>query len=184
MRVGGGAIVYRLPLISIFALACAACGESKTENQAVTPVAIPEADPRPIPNSLQPGPAAEDSTPLAEGAIDPKSAQGAAQVVQHFAALIEQRRFAEASTLGEEDFSAALDKDAEIHAQVGSPGAIEGAAGSLYVQVPLRFYGNLGSGKPFSQRAVATLRRVNDVPGATAQQLEWRIYRLDMQQPE
>ena len=134
-------------------------------------------------NAVRPGGLADDRTPISEGAIDPKSAQGAGQVLQHFAALIEQKQFGEASTLGEEDFTAAFDKKAEIHTEIGAPGPIEGAAGSLYVEIPVRFYGTLGSGKPFSQRATATLRRVNDVPGSTEQQRNWHIYRLDMQQP-
>jgi hypothetical protein len=52
-------------------------------------------------------------------------------------------------------------------------GEIEGAAGSLYYEVPvtLRFDG----GPP--QTGTLTLRRVNDVPGASAEQLVWRIER-------
>ena len=43
--------------------------------------------------------APDDRTPLAEpkGPIDPKSAEAAGQVVQHYGALIEQGRWAEAS---------------------------------------------------------------------------------------
>jgi hypothetical protein len=49
----------------------------------------------------------------------------------------------------------------------------EGAAGSVYYEVPvtLRF----GVGKP--EQGTLTLRRVNDVPGATPEQLDWRIER-------
>jgi hypothetical protein len=53
-------------------------------------------------------------------------------------------------------------------------GAVEGAAGSLYYEAPvvLRFG---ASGEP--RKGAITLRRVNDVPGATADQLRWHIYK-------
>src|SRR5579871_3847627 len=59
---------------------------------------------------------------------------------------------------------------APLHLTVGK-GDAEGAAGSSYYEVPvtLRF----GDGKP--ETGTLTLRRVNDVPGATPEQLDWRI---------
>jgi len=174
-------IAIILPLI----FGAAACGSHEEEaDQRQPPVAIPEAAPREIPNGLKPGPVADGRTSLPEGPIDPKSAQGAGQVLQQFAALLEQRRFGEASVLGEEDFTGIFPKDSVVHSEIGAPGEIEGAAGSLYVQIPIRFYGTLSNGKQVSQRAIATLRRVNDVPGSTEQQRTWHIYRLDMQQPD
>ena len=71
--------------------------------------------------------------------------------------------------------------DAEIHSEVGAPGAMEGAAGSSYVDIPFRLYGKLKDGKAFNQVGTVTLRRVNDVPGSTEEQRSWRIYRIDLQ---
>ena len=135
----------------------------------------------------------DDPNLVAEGPIDPKSAQGAGQVLQSYAALLEQRRFAEArrlwsdggrsSELSEEEFAEAYGKYAELHAEIGAPGPMEGAAGSAYVDIPLRFYGRLRDGRPFNSVGTATLRRVNDVPGSTEEQRQWRIYRMAMQPP-
>ena len=101
--------------------------------------------------------------------------------------MLEQRRFGEvyrlwsdggrASGLTEPQFVAAYDKYAEIHSEVGAPGEAEGAAGSIYVDIPFRLYGKLKDGGAFNLVGTVTLRRVNDVPGSTAEQRQWKIYR-------
>jgi hypothetical protein len=53
-------------------------------------------------------------------------------------------------------------------------GDMEGAAGSLYYEAPLVV--DFGDGRP-SKRGTIVLRRVNDVPGASDEQLNWRIER-------
>ena len=149
---------------------------------AVTPVSQ-------SPDTIKPGDPGglpDDRTPISEGAIDPKSGQGAGQVLQLFGGLLEQRKFGEArhlwsdggkaSGLTEAEFIAAYDKYAEIHSEVGAPGPLEGAAGSSYVEIPFRLYGKLKTGKPFNLVGPVTLRRVNDVPGSTAEQRKWHIY--------
>ena len=133
----------------------------------------------------QPGGLPDDRTPISEGAIDPKSAQGAGQVLQRFGALLEERKFGEARQLWSDggrasgltaaEFAAAYNKFTEIHSEVGAPGDAEGAAGSLYVEIPFRLYGKLSGGKPFNLIGPVVLRRVNDVPGSTVAQREWHI---------
>jgi hypothetical protein len=128
---------------------------------------------------------------VAEAPIDPKSAQGAGQLLQRFGGLLEQRRFAEAYGLwsdggaasgeSEAQFVAGYDKYAELHSEVGAPGQTDGAAGSIYVNIPFRLYGKLKTGEPFNQLGSITLRRVNDVPGSTAEQRQWHIYRSEVQ---
>jgi len=56
---------------------------------------------------------------------------------------------------------------------------MEGAAGSSYVEMPVRMYGKLRAGGPFSSLQTVTLRRVNDVPGSTEEQRRWHIYRIE-----
>ncbi len=53
-------------------------------------------------------------------------------------------------------------------------GDTEGAAGSLYYEAPLVI--DFADGRP-SRRGTIVLRRVNDVPGASEEQLNWRIER-------
>ena len=53
-------------------------------------------------------------------------------------------------------------------------GDTEGAAGSLYYEAPVVI--DFADGRP-SRRGTIVLRRVNDVPGASEEQLNWRIER-------
>jgi hypothetical protein len=128
----------------------------------------------------------DDRTPLAEpkGAIDPKSAEAAGQVVQNYGALIEQKRFADAEKLwgnGEaaSSFTGQLRRYPEAHLEIGKPGDSEGAAGSIYVTVPVVFYGKDSNDADFRRAAGVVLRRVNDVPGSTEAQRRWHIERIE-----
>jgi hypothetical protein len=124
----------------------------------------------------EPGGLPDDRTPISEGAIDPKSGQGAGQVLQSYFALSESGRFAEANKLwsvGVERLD--LTDYREVHANIGAPGQIEGGAGSLYVEVPVQLYGRMKDGKEFNSLGTMTLRRVNDVPGSTEEQRRWHI---------
>jgi len=176
------------------ALVLAGCGTQQQPSENAADTAIPPADeqvpePMPSPETIKPGEPGglpDDRTPVEEGPIDPKSAQGAGQVLQLFGGLLEQRKFAEArklwsdggkaSGMSEAEFIAAYDKYAEIHSEVGAPGQMEGAAGSAYVDIPFRLYGKLKTGGTFNMVGPITLRRVNDVPGSTEEQRRWHIY--------
>lgn len=123
----------------------------------------------------------EDRAPLAEpkGPIDPKSVEAAGQVVQHYGALIEQDRWPEAAKYwGDADAASAFAKQLQSrelkHLEIGNLGESEGAAGSIYITMPVSFYGG-------SNRAAADviLRRVNDVPGSTEAQRRWHIERIE-----
>lgn len=118
------------------------------------------------------------------GPIDPKSPEAAGQIVQQYGALIEQRRLAAARTLwgdlaSAKAFEADLARYAEVHLEIGKPGDMEGAAGSIYIAEPVTFYGKLKSGEQFRRAATITLRRVNDVPGSTEEQRRWHVERIE-----
>lgn len=124
----------------------------------------------------EPGGLPDDRTPISEGAIDPKSGQGAGQVLQSYFALAESGRFADANKL----WSVGVDQldltgYREVHANIGAPGNVEGGAGSLYVEIPVQLYGRKKDGKEFSSLGTMTLRRVNDVDGSTEAQRRWHI---------
>jgi hypothetical protein len=187
----------RLIFVAV-ALGCASCGKSEPGNET-QPATIAEnnmtdatkVDPATI-KPGEPGGLPDDRTLLEEpsGTIDPKSAEAAGQVMQLFGGLLEQGKFAEAyrlwsdngraSGLSEAQFAAAYDKYAEIHSEVGKPGQSEGAAGSIYIDVPFRLYGKLKSGAPFNLVGPVTLRRVNDVPGSTEEQRRWHIAKSEL----
>lgn len=133
-----------------------------------------------------PGGLPVDPAPLAEGSIDPDSAQGAAQVVQGYYGLLEEKRFEDAQDLWDQEGAIGAQDDAhfearfrgfgEIHANIGAPSDPEGAAGSSYVTVPVQLYGRIkANGKPFYTLRQVVLRRVSDVPGSTETQRRWHI---------
>lgn len=162
-----------------------------TEQPAPSPTASPATAPTPTPTPAEPpapgtpGGLPDDRTPVSEAPFATTSAQGAAQVVQTYFALIESGKYrrawalwsdgGKASDITPQAFAASFDKYAEYHAQIGAPGSIEGAAGSLYVDVPVVIYGRLKTGAAFHRKGKVTLRRCNNVPGCTAEQREWRI---------
>jgi hypothetical protein len=174
-------------LALILAASLAACGRPQPTAEAPAAPTAPSPPLKPLapPGPGEPGGLPDDRTPVSEAPFTPESAQGAANVVQAYYALLEAGKYAEArrlwgdggraSRLDEAAFARAFDRYAEYHANIGAPGRIEGAAGSLYVEVPVQAYGRLVSGEPFNLRGPVTLRRVNDVPGATPEQLQWRI---------
>jgi hypothetical protein len=170
--------------------ACGQNGQGRNDQNAATQNPAPET---PVTPSAAPENAAnaislpDDRTPLEEpkGPIDPKSAEAAGQVVQHYGALIEQGRWTESWKLWSNPEAAkAFDRnwrdDSEVHMEIGKPGDMEGAAGSSYVTVPAVFYGKTKSGGSFRRGADVILRRVNDVPGSTEAQRRWHIERIEL----
>jgi hypothetical protein len=167
-----------------FALAaCNRAGEivvshaEQTANAAVSPA---------TPAKVPPAAAPHAQTPQAEpkGPIDPKSAEAAGQIVQSYGALIEQKRWTEANALwGDpgmaQKWRSELAQFADVHLEIGNLGETEGAAGSIYVTMPVVFYGPLKDGQASRRSADVILRRVNDVPGSTAAQRRWHIERIE-----
>ena len=173
--------------IAVVLLLAAACSKQSAPPTAndVAPVneTAPVQDEAPLnpPAPGEPGGLSDDRTPISEGAIDPKSGQGAGQVLQSYFALAESGRFAEANKLwstGVERLD--LTGYREIHGNIGAPGNVEGGAASLYVEIPVQLYGRLKDGKEFNRRGTMTLRRVNDVPGSTEEQRKWHIMKAEL----
>ena len=142
-----------------------------------------------------PKPAAAKTTatpaPTAAAQVDPKSAQGAAQVLQMYYAYIGDADYEDAwglwadggkaSGLAAAAFAQGFDAYESYHATAGPPGRIDGAAGSLFVEIPIELHATRKDGSEQHARGSAVLRRVNDVPGATPEQLLWRIEKIDLQ---
>jgi len=162
--------------IAVLALSCGQPATKEAPSNVVQPADIAQSQTPPIP---PPGTGPDARTPLAEpnNAIDPKSVEAAGQVVQHYGALIEQDRFAEAEKLwtGPEP-AAAFSKDLRprTHLAIGELGETEGAAGSIYVTVSVVFYKD-----SWRKPASIILRRVNDVPGSSAAERRWHIQRIE-----
>jgi len=171
--------------IAIMALLLSACDQQPAQHAPTSNAPAAAVQSQAIP---PPGTGPNARTPLAEprGPIDPKSAEAAGQVVQHYGALIEQGRWTEANALWGDERAAyrfhtyAGARAREIHMEVGKPGNSEGAAGSIYVTVPVILYGELENGAKFRRSATVVLRRVNDVPGSTQAQRQWHIQQIDL----
>lgn len=142
-----------------------------------------------IPAPGRPGGLPDDRTPVSEKPFAASSAQGAADVVQTYYALLAERRFASAWGLWWDGGRASgMSRDAfverqsaylEYRAQVGAPGRIEGAAGSLYVTVPISVAARPRRGRDLHFAGTVVLRRVNGISGSRPGQRLWRIARID-----
>lgn len=167
-----------------------ACTPSNNQQQNEAPPAAPAAPAAPAPPSPPPArtapsaPAPKESLPEPKGPIDPKSTEAAGQVVQSYGALIEQKRWKEANALwGHNEIAASFQKSLssyrEVHLEIGNLGQAEGAAGSIFVTMPVVFYGVGRDEKPFRRPAEVVLRRVNDVDGSTEAQRRWHIDQIN-----
>jgi hypothetical protein len=178
-----------LALIAPLAL-LAACDRAA---EPPTPVATVPAGLEPLPAGFpprpgQPGGLAPDQLWAPPATIDPKSADAAADAVRRYFAAIEAKDYAGAQALvgpkvDLKVFERRLSSYPIYRANVGRPGEIEGGAGSLYVEVPIQTYGRMQSGELFTRLETVSMRRVNDVPGATPEQLRWHIDQITVAQP-
>ena len=166
--------------------ACSGRGadNSVTNDAAPTAPSAPAGPVAPAPPSAPKPPAPNEMLAEPKGPIDPTSTEAAGQVVQSYGALIEQQRWKEANALWGNAAAAtkaqtALQAYPIVHIEIGNLGEPEGAAGSIYVTMPVIFYGDDKAGQPFRRSAEVILRRVNDVPGSTEAQRHWHIERID-----
>lgn len=135
---------------------------------------------------------AGDSTPVAPAQIslpgepspDSTTAAAAADVVRAYYAAIAAHDYRRAwrmwgsggtaSGKSYEQFAAGFAHTAAVAAHVGPPGAIEGAAGSRYCEVPVTVDATTDRGE--RQRFAGTyVMRRSVVDGATPEQLRWHI---------
>ncbi|MDB5698395.1 MAG: hypothetical protein JWN69_1199 [Alphaproteobacteria bacterium] len=188
-----------MPIIVLASLA-ASCGaaekqRSAGEKQRAQPPAAAASDAASVPpRPADPAPDSHFATvsvpvrdapneTLSEAPFSAGSAQAAANVLQAYYALVEEGKYEQARRLrwdhdagSAAEFAAQFADYAEYHATVGAPKGVQAAAGSSYVEVPVQLYGRKKNGDSFGSAGTVTLRRANDVPGATAAQRRWRIY--------
>lgn len=141
--------------------------------QPVAPPAPPAPPPRPAP------PVAPLTTQEAQGE------KGARAVLDTWARALESRQFGRAweqfrdPPADRNAYAAWWQRYRTIHAELGD-GSAEGAAGSTYYTVPVTLSGETAQGEPYRLEGTVVLRRVNDVPGASAAQRRWRIETADL----
>jgi hypothetical protein len=166
--------------ITAVALLLAGCSKPQPRREAPPAANIVVAPPPPATAVPPPAPLKVRAT------IDPKSNAAAEELVRGFVRLINSGRLNDAYMLlgpnapPRTDFDRRLVGYKNLDATLGSAGDQEGAAGSIYVSVPLTISGEL-DGKRVDRSATAIVRRVNDVPGSTEAQRHWHIERIDWQ---
>ena len=181
----------------------AACQPSATDDESAAlttnepapeapPTPVAPAAPVPIPGPADAPPAAPAPTPPA-APVDPvpptpdqdKSAAAATRVLERYFAAVATKDYraayrmwggnGEATGMTFRQFADSFAKYRIYDGNVGKPGAIEGAAGSAYIEFPAKVTGVLARGGGFVLEGPMTLRRVNDVDGSTAEQRRWHI---------
>jgi membrane-bound inhibitor of C-type lysozyme len=112
--------------------------------------------------------------------VGPGSAQGAAEVVRTYYALLSKRNSVLAATYRADGTPENLSQYATLDAQVGAPGAITGAGNTLTVEVPVALSGRMADGSALKKSGKAVLKRANDGPSSTPEQRTWRIDRISL----
>ena len=168
---------------SLLSFAAASCSD---RGQQPEPAASFEPPP-PIESSSLPADAVPSGAAVpAAGAEAAKGEVGARQVLREWARALERKDFARAQAQWRDglpsqgDYAARLAGYRTIELSFGE-GRVEGAAGSLFYEAPLAFAGVRADGARVARAGTITLRRVNDVPGATPDQLRWHIERTTLE---
>jgi len=173
---------FHLYAAAPLAVALSCCGPQRQPPQPVnnseSPVLPAPSTPPAIANQAAPTP------PKPAPTVDPKSTQAAVEMVQGLADLLNRHNFDEAYMLlgptapARAEFDEDFSRYSDLKVTLGAAGGQEGAAGSIYLSVPLTVSGVL-NGDRTSRSATAIVRRVNDVPGSTEAQRRWHIERID-----
>lgn len=156
---------------------------------ATSPTAPTSAPVHSSPSSETPQPNASSSPrkSLAQSVQDGEnSQQQAAQVIRHYYDAINQKdyesAYADWSANGTanqqsfEQFKQGFADTASVKVEIGEPGRINGAVGSLYVEVPVTITATTVNGTTQHFTGSYALKRINDVPGSTPEQRMWHLY--------
>jgi hypothetical protein len=189
-----------LPLTAAALLALAACqaqpasdsapdpaGDDQTPAATSSPTPAPSATPQPRPPQFGGLDRPPPLVPEAE-----RGDEGARNVLLYWARALELGNYDRAFDQWGADGEARSGMTRAQHAAywgrfktvtIAVPGGeMEGAAGSLYYSVPTTVVGKQQNGTPCRLEGAVTLRRVNDVDGATPDQLRWHLEKVDLRE--
>lgn len=110
----------------------------------------------------------------------------AVQVIRNYYSAIARRDYKQAycawqgdgvaSKQSFEQFKRGFANTASVAVEIGKPGRLEGAAGSIYIEIPVKISAIATNRTPQHFRGSYVLRRVNNVPGSTLEQRQWHLY--------
>ncbi|WP_375292021.1 hypothetical protein [Qipengyuania sp.] len=129
-----------------------------------------------------------DLTPLDTAPDVQSTEKGARAVLLPFARALELREFDQAWGMMDDNARQQWTKakwnalfDGLERITVSIPGGrMEGAAGTSYYTSPASITATDASGRPVAIQGPIVLTRVNDIPGATPEQLSWRVHSADL----
>lgn len=184
-------MLYRTAAVIAASLLLACCNQQRAREVPEEPAAepAPAAAPATAVNTPAPpeapAPAAPETpdTPTPQGEVTPDVAAG---VAREYFALVGAKQYAMAAALSDtgaprpSELAKQYDKYASLDATIGAPGPQQGAAGSSYIDIPVKVVGKLKSGGSETLEGTITLRRANDVPGSTTAERHWRVYKIDL----
>ncbi|RIV84461.1 hypothetical protein D2V17_11785 [Aurantiacibacter xanthus] len=186
-------------------LALAACGEGGPvpgKSNPATPASTPTPtspflwssdDPAPPPGYTDGSGINEhypDLTPVPLAMDLEHTEAGARNVLLLFARAIELREYDQAWDMLDDSakqrwskaaFNTLFDGLSDITVSVPG-GEMEGAAGSSYYTSEAEITATDANGRPIRMEGALVLRRVNDVPGASEEQLRWHVAQIDLTQ--
>ncbi len=192
--------VTTLLLASITAAAVPACGRPAASGRGA---ATSDSDGAALTASTDSGPATQSASPHATAdapiraardssrgrAAAPSTADTAADVIRRYYRAIAERRYRVAYGLwGDQgrdsrqtfdEFAAGFAHTDRVRVDIGTPGRVEGAAGSWYVEIPVVVSAVTDSGERQQFRGSFTLRRAV-VEGASEAERRWHIYSADL----
>ncbi len=132
-----------------------------------------------------------DDMPLPQSSTDEPSAQDAVAVVREYYSAINARQYARAYSLwsdggrssgqAPQQFADSLADTDGVSVQIDTPGRIDAAAGSRYIEVPVSVSTTRRDGSVQHYVGVFTLRRAV-VDGASPEQRAWQIHSADLRQ--
>lgn len=178
----------------LFLCACQAEPHANNDNvSSEAPPADVQADANRIAAPAEPGveradPAGPNLTPPQLTPEAERGEKGARNVLLSFARAIELKEFGQAWALLSPADKAKWSRAAfaKMFADLGMisvavpAGTMEGAAGSSYYSAPVTITANDKDERPVRIEGEAVLRRVNDVDGATEEQLRWHFETLKL----
>ena len=116
--------------------------------------------------------------------------QQAVQVIRDYYRAISRRDYKRAYLAWDEDgarsqqsfeqFEQGFANTASAAVDIGKPGRLDGAAGSIYIEIPVTVTAITTDGTQQRFRGSYVLRQVNHVPGSTSEQRRWHLYLANM----
>ena len=179
-----------IPFACLAMTACGPGGESVNVSDATGNEASMGSDKSSlVDNAIEDEAAAGEEDQPVDPSMPPVDAGDPADVAQRWADALESREWETArqvwgesgmaSGMDAEEFEVAFSKYRTINISFGEARK-EGAAGTLYYEVPVTMEGELDNGDAYRMEGPLLLSRVNDVPGASTEERKWHIEMSDL----